>query len=162
MTSEPEGLTEKWIDQHDVQYAYAYDKSGKLQQQLGVAGIPHAFLLNPAGEIVWRGHPASLQTRMIEPHLAGALKLPIGAWPDELSSVKKSLLRSQYGKAMEATIKLIEKDQSIAKYRDVIQSMVDRKVTALNASMEKGDFLGAQETGKALKKELAAFGKTAQ
>lgn len=154
MTSEPEGLTEKWIEQHDVKYAYAYDKGGKLSRELGVSGIPHAFLMNPTGEIVWRGHPGNLQAGMIEPHLAGALSLPIGNWPDELSRAKKALLKNQYAKAIDAVDKLLEEDQSVAKYRDVILSMLDTKIAAMNDSLEMGDFLGARDAGKLLKKEL--------
>ena len=154
MTDEPEGLTEKWVEDHDVKYAYAYDKSGKLSRQLGVTGIPHSFLLDPSGQIVWRGHPMSLHAGIIEKHLDGALELPIWEWPKALSTVKKSMLGQKYGKALAAADKLIQKDESAAKYRDAIQFIVDGKVGVLSASIESGDFLGAQEQGKLLKKQL--------
>ncbi len=154
VTNEPAGLTEKWVEDHDVKYAYAYDKSGKLSRQLGVAGIPHSFLLDPSGQIVWRGHPMSLQASTIKEHLDGALELPIWEWPKELSTVKKSMLGQRYGKALAAADKLIEKDQSATKYRDAIQFIVDGKVGVLTASIESGDFLGAQMQGNLLKKQL--------
>lgn len=154
MTNEPEGLTEKWIEQHDVTYAYAYDKSGKLMRELGVTGIPHAFLLNPAGEIVWQGHPGNLRTEMIVKHLEGALEFPAFEWPDEAASIGKSVLKQDYAKAMDEADKLIEADPSMVKYREKVQSIVDGRVAALTASLQKGDFLGAQETGKVLKKDL--------
>jgi hypothetical protein len=33
---------------------------------MGVNGIPHAFLVNKSGEIVWEGHPNRLRDEDIE------------------------------------------------------------------------------------------------
>lgn len=49
MTHESKSDTEPWIESKGAKYAYAYDKGGKFQSQLGVGGIPHAFLVDPTG-----------------------------------------------------------------------------------------------------------------
>ena len=41
-------------------YNLAVDTTGNLDKYMeeqGVEGIPHAFLFNQAGELVWQGHP---------------------------------------------------------------------------------------------------------
>lgn len=38
----------------------------KKTQDYGSGGIPHAYLISPAGKVVWDGHPASLQNGQIE------------------------------------------------------------------------------------------------
>lgn len=42
-----------------MEYHVAIDKK-EIGQKLGVSGIPHAFLVNKEGKIVWQGHPAQL------------------------------------------------------------------------------------------------------
>ena len=43
-----------------MDYPVATDKDGRLSEKMGVDGIPTAFLVNKAGEIVWEGHPMQL------------------------------------------------------------------------------------------------------
>ena len=38
----------------------AYDPDARLHEYFGVHGIPHAILVDAAGTVVWRGHPARL------------------------------------------------------------------------------------------------------
>jgi hypothetical protein len=75
VTGETKSSTEPWIESKGVQYAYAYDKGRQLGNRLGVGGIPHAYLINPLGCIVWEGHPGALDDGIIRKHLAGTLSL---------------------------------------------------------------------------------------
>ncbi|MEX1111422.1 MAG: hypothetical protein WEB31_06440 [Chthoniobacterales bacterium] len=49
-----------------MDYAVATDTGGRLNEKMGVSGIPHAFLVNKSGEIVWEGHPMRLPDEDIE------------------------------------------------------------------------------------------------
>lgn len=49
-----------------MDYPVAIDAGRSMGRQLGVRGIPAAFLVNRSGEIVWRGHPMSLTDAEIE------------------------------------------------------------------------------------------------
>jgi thiol-disulfide isomerase/thioredoxin len=57
---------EKFWQNGTMHYAVAIQSSGDLQNQLGVRGIPHSFLVSRTGQIIWEGHPASLTTPQIE------------------------------------------------------------------------------------------------
>lgn len=43
-----------------MEYNVAIDKKD-LGQKLGVTGIPHAFLVDKDGKVVWEGHPGQLE-----------------------------------------------------------------------------------------------------
>lgn len=45
-----------------MEYPVATDKDGALAMKMGIRGIPTAFLVNKAGEIIWQGHPMQLET----------------------------------------------------------------------------------------------------
>lgn len=154
MTDEGKTDTEKWIERTSASYPYAYDTGGKLAREFGVSGIPHSVLINPAGQIVWRGHPMSLEASMLTKHLAGALEQPLWEWPKSMASVKKCLLKQHYAKALAAASKLAQEDQSLAKFEDAVRSIIKGRVTALSISFDSGDYLGAQQQGLILKKQL--------
>ncbi|MBI5424786.1 MAG: TlpA family protein disulfide reductase [Opitutae bacterium] len=61
---------EKFWRKGEMRYAVAYQEGGALQKELGVHGIPHAFLVNRRGVIVWEGHPASLSGAVLRGFLA--------------------------------------------------------------------------------------------
>ena len=77
VTSETEKQTVSWIEKNGAEYAYGYDKGGKLKSALGVRGIPNAVLVNPSGKIVWQGHPTSLTASTVESALDGAITTPV-------------------------------------------------------------------------------------
>ena len=43
-----------WVQVHDM------SQPQQLGPAWGVRGIPHAFIISPEGEMLWRGHPASM------------------------------------------------------------------------------------------------------
>lgn len=155
VTSEAAGVTEKWAEEKGAEYAYAYDKGRKLSRWFGVSGIPDAALIDPSGEIVWRGHPGGLNGGIIEEHLAGALPKPLWEWPASAKGVSNALLKQQYAKALKAAAKL--KGDDAEEILAIIRSMIASKVAGLKAAHEKGDFLGAQERGTNLQKQLSGL-----
>jgi hypothetical protein len=160
VTDEGKGDTEPWIEAKGVEYAYAYDKGGKLKGKLGVGGIPHAFLIGPTGRIVWEGHPGTLTEKIISKALVGALPKPLYEFPASAAAVKSALIKRKYATALEEVAKLSEADG--AELKKAITDLVSARVGSMNASLKEGDFLTAQEDAGALAKELAGLPELAE
>ena len=155
VTSEGASDTEKWITEKGARYPYAYDKGGQLSRWFGVSGIPHAALVNPMGEVVWKGHPSGLTSELVEKHLAGAIAKPVWEWPKEAGKVKAAIGKRQLGKALLLAQELAGDDgAAIAKS---LRAMVDGKLQSLTQRRTDGDFLAAQELAAALAKDLAGL-----
>ena len=71
VTKEPDAVIRKFQKDTPMEYAVATDSSGRLGEKMGVQGIPHAFLVDTSGKIVWDGHPMSLREEEIEDILGG-------------------------------------------------------------------------------------------
>ncbi len=48
------------IAEHELAWLHHYDKSREMSKKWGVSGIPTVFILSPEGEVLWRGHPMSM------------------------------------------------------------------------------------------------------
>jgi thiol-disulfide isomerase/thioredoxin len=66
VTDEPNAVIRKFQKEVPMDYAVATDTGGRLNEKMGVSGIPHAFLVSKSGEIVWEGHPMRLRDEDIE------------------------------------------------------------------------------------------------
>jgi cytochrome c biogenesis protein CcmG/thiol:disulfide interchange protein DsbE len=66
VTGEPNAVIKKFQKEVPMDYAVATDTGGRLNEKMGISGIPHAFLVNKSGEIVWQGHPNRLTDADIE------------------------------------------------------------------------------------------------
>jgi len=153
VTGEGKKDTEPWIADKKVKYAYAYDKGGKLASKLGVGGIPHAFLINAQGKIVWEGHPGELEDKVIQSALDGALPTPLFELPAAATGVKTALQKHNYAAALAEAGKLSEADGGSG-LKQVVQGIVSGRVGSMNAALKDGDFLTALDSATALKKEL--------
>ena len=150
VTSEGAGLTDKWVEQKGARYGYAYDKSSKLMRQLGVSGYPSAVLVDPSGNIAWKGHPGSLRGADIEGTLSGALPKPLWEWPRSATGVRKAVQKGQLAKALKEARKLKEPEEMVS----IVTAMIDGQIAALNEAKERGDFLKAYGLSSSLKKSL--------
>ncbi len=65
-TEETDAVIRKFRKEVPMDYSVATDTSGRLSEKMGINGIPHAFLVNKSGEIVWDGHPMQLTDEDIE------------------------------------------------------------------------------------------------
>ena len=65
-TAEANAVIRKFQKEVPMDYAVATDTGGRLNEKMGVSGIPQAFLVNKSGEIVWEGHPMKLRDEDIE------------------------------------------------------------------------------------------------
>jgi thiol-disulfide isomerase/thioredoxin len=73
VTEESAGVIRKFQRATPMDYAVATDSGGKLNRKMGVDGIPHAFLADASGKVVWAGHPTSLREEQIEEVLGRGL-----------------------------------------------------------------------------------------
>jgi len=64
ITSEEKSVVEPWLAQNGVQYTVGI--GGNAADGYGGGGIPHAYLVDPEGTVVWEGHPASLSDGDVE------------------------------------------------------------------------------------------------
>ena len=55
-----------FMRQVPIRYAVGLDPAQRYQKALKVRAIPHAFLLDRDGKLVWEGHPLSLAPNQIE------------------------------------------------------------------------------------------------
>lgn len=124
--------------------------------RLGVAGIPHAFLVDPQGKIVWDGHPGELSDAIIEKALGGSLPKPLFDFSAGASGVRTALAKHSYAAALDEAAKLTDA-QGGAELKRAIQGMIDGRVSTMKNAMKEGDFLTALEAATALKKELAGL-----
>ncbi len=65
VTNEKKSDVKKFLKEVPIHYTVAFD-DGKLGTHFQIRGIPHAFLANAEGEIVWQGHPMTLRKADIE------------------------------------------------------------------------------------------------
>jgi len=122
------------------------------------AGIPHAWLVSPTGEIVWEGSPFELKDAKIEEHLAGVSLLPTFSLPKELRASEKDLNAGKYGagvKALETYLKKPKSTEAEAAAKEAIQKVKaygDSELTRADEYSKAGDYAGAVETLQAVEK----------
>lgn len=76
LSEEPAATVEPFVMDNDIHLRVAADcKSGPTYLKwAGVNGIPHSFLVDPKGNIMWHGHPMELTEAKIKEALKGARK----------------------------------------------------------------------------------------
>jgi AhpC/TSA family len=153
VTTEDKKDTESWIKSKGVKYAYAYDKGARMYDKLGVEGIPHSFLMDPSGKIIWEGHPMELTPELIEQALKGALPKPLFDFPASASAVKNAVTKHNYAVAITEAGKLSDADGGPG-LKQVVEGIVASRIGNMKAALKDGDLLSAQEQANALKKEL--------
>lgn len=152
MTGEPKGATEDFIERTGAKYAYGYQTSGDLARRLGVSGIPSAFLVSPAGQIVWQGHPAGLTDSVIAKHLTGALKRPLWEGGKSTRSARKLIASGKLAKALAA---LAKKDDDEARALSAeLTALIELELATMKERLELGDYLEASGMAERLEKEL--------
>lgn len=143
MTSEGASSTEKWIEAKGAKFPYAYDKGGKVKRFFGIRGIPHAVLIDPMGNVVWRGHPSSLKASTIQQATGSALALPLYDWPDEAKAARKQLAKGKFAKALEEARKLSEPT-----WAEQIEAQVAARAGVVRQLRDEGDWLALETEGE--------------
>jgi hypothetical protein len=154
-TGEGIRLTQEWVATHKAEYAYAYFEGSDFMAAVGHAGWPHAALISPEGTILWTGHPASLDTRLIEANLETAITKPLFEWDAAVKTVAEALRARELGKALKEAEKLFEKgvkDSDVA--LETANRLVKSAVKSVESAFEAGNFLDAHTNATRYAKQL--------
>jgi cytochrome c biogenesis protein CcmG/thiol:disulfide interchange protein DsbE len=122
-------------------------EDGSAVKVLGIQGIPHAFLVDPNGVIVWAGHPAQLGQQTVENALAGARAF--GAkLTDQLEPVQMLLDKNQKGRA-EALLLVLQKSGKLEpSANELATATLERLQREEKCSLDSAD--AAASAGKLL------------
>ena len=160
MTGEPVDKTVPWVEETGMKYAFGYLSKGDMSsfmKDLGMSGYPSAVLVDPKGEIVWAGHPSSVNGSLIKKHIAGASTGPVGPaaiaknWPEEAKAVRKAFLDGKYGKALEEAQKLGQDSSVLAD----VERVIGQQAARIKSCHEQGDYLGFSDMMRDAKKMLS-------
>ena len=66
VTQEDRATVAAFRRQVPMRYSIGLDPEAKAARALGVRGIPHAFLADRTGRIIWDGHPGRLTDEQVE------------------------------------------------------------------------------------------------
>lgn len=81
VTTEKADVVKKFVTKmgDKMDYSVAIDEDGKTSEgymkAFGINGIPHAFIVDKLGRVVWHGHPMDNLNKAIEQVLAGKLDM---------------------------------------------------------------------------------------
>ncbi len=139
---------EKFAGQIKMNYRVAVDdREGTWKTYMeGVSAIPHAFVVNKEGVVVWSGHPMMGLDDVVEAVLAGTYS-PEQA--KEVSKWKRALEEAQEKRDAEKALKALDE---IIKLQPDEYSYVSAKLEILRA---KGDAAGVRATRSEAAKRLA-------
>src|ERR1041384_829893 len=134
-------FVEKMGDKMD--YAVAVDKERKTSagymEAYGIGGIPHAFIVDKQGKIIWNGHPMSGLEQVLEQVVAGKF---------DMSKEKK---RADAQKKLEAFYQAVSSNTADAKLDEM-----GKELEALDTELggiEPGEKFNAAEVRKKIKFE---------
>lgn len=108
VTDEPTSKIRGFIQEKGVKYLIATG----VQDVFRNPSIPHAWLISPAGEVVWRGHPMSLKDSAIEEQLKTARVLPEFSLPEDLKRAEAYLNAGEYGKGIDTIERYLKRPKS--------------------------------------------------
>ena len=155
-TDEPSAKVKPFITSKGMKYPIAIISRNASPYKS--EGIPHAWLIDPSGQVVWKGHPAGLKESDIEAAVAKAVVPPALSLPKELASVSKQVQEGKYG----AALKSLEAHTTRAKSPEVEKAAKDalegltaygkKKVEMADEAAKGGDYVTAHDLLTAVEK----------
>lgn len=146
MTNEAMAKVEPFVDQQKMVYAIGIDAGGAAMKSYGVNGIPHAFLIDKDGKIVWAGHPAKMKPEDIEQALVGAAPV-VGKLDGPLAPVQMLIDKGQRGRAIAALQQLQQGGRLDAAAASAAALTIDRLERGAKADLARAlELLGAGKT----------------
>lgn len=142
MSNEANGLIENHIEKKGITYPLAKTKGEDVDRLYGVKGFPSGALLDPDGEVVWMGHPASVPRGTIEELLGRTAFVPVTG-VDDHAKLDKLIAGQEFGKALKALEKELEKapeDAALAKAKADLEALLARKLERAKAAVEAHDY----------------------
>ena len=115
VTSEDEETVRPFVEKMQMKYLVALDtnRSSAKTYMDNVQGIPHAFIIDTNGIVVWSGHPLEKKLKeSLSNVLAGTYDIEeASATQDENDQLQQLLMDGDYDKALDAVNKLLAKDR---------------------------------------------------
>lgn len=137
ITMEEAETAESFAEDMGVQYRIAFDtgRSTAETYMQGVPGIPHAFVVDKNGNIVWSGHPMSGLDKVLQDIAAGTFDAEANARILKKERELESLISEErLDQAVQALNELIELDPGNFSYYQLKAVMM----------LENGDYEGVQ------------------
>lgn len=154
MTDGDREKTVPWIQELQVSYPYAHDTGYAWVRAFNVFVYPYALLVDPAGVVVWAGHPKDLDEKLLKETLEGSITMPLPEWPAEAGEVKAAVLEDEFGKARKLARGLAEGKPELKQVADAVESLIRAELKGVRAVLATGDFAGALDRSQALRVSL--------
>lgn len=166
LSNETEDKVSSYVDKHGLNIRVASGSNGG--GEYGVRGIPASALVNPAGEVVWFGHPSSLSSSKVKAALKGAKKAGKGGflsmnleaeYGGKLKKAAGNAEEGALGKALSAVRGLLadeafEERESAEALEGEITAYVSLLQSQADSFLEKREVLTAQSIYSALSDSL--------
>ncbi len=130
-----------WLDEHKIQYATALldaQDFGELRRHYHYPGEPWSFLIDPAGNVVWAGHPMEFKASQIRPFLDAVTVPP--RLPADYADAQKLLDDGQWAaarKSLETRASADELDKVAKRWVRGTIGWVERRHGRVFAEAEK-------------------------
>jgi hypothetical protein len=154
VTDDPVSKLTSFIEDKGIKYVIAVGGGSGYT----TAGIPHAWLVNGIGEIVWEGHPAELKDDAIETQLKSVRLRPTFGLPKDLKKAETSLNAGKYVdgiKALETYLKKPKSDEGEKAAKEAIekvQTYGKETLAQADGYAQEGYYAEAMEAVAALEK----------
>jgi len=122
LTSESEDTVRPFVERMGMKYVVAIDTNRLFADTYmsGVQGIPHAFIVDTNGIIVWSGHPAADLSQVLAEVLAGTYDMETARTAQgESEELQQLLISGDFEKALDALDKLLSKDPKNSEYYEL-------------------------------------------
>lgn len=153
VTDESEAKVQPYLEKNGVDYLIALGGAEGYRTK----GIPHAWLVDASGTVVWEGHPASLKSEQIEGYLKDVRLTPsFDDLPEGLAKAAKSLNKGDFGKGWSALEKKLE-DPGVGSEAqaaiDEIKAYGQRKLDLVDRYADGGSYTAGMDLLAALSKK---------
>jgi thiol-disulfide isomerase/thioredoxin len=139
VSNEAEATVEPFLQKMEMRYPVALAKPAGY----AVRGIPHAFLIGTDGKLLWSGHPASLDAKVLDAALVGAKPAFVAKGLEEVQALRHSGdFGAAYNKAKDLLQAggLSERAQAQAKaWMAGIEGEVEQGLAAVEAAEQAND-----------------------
>jgi peroxiredoxin len=122
VTSEAEETVRPFVEKMEMKYVVAIDTNRLFADTYmdGIQGIPHAFIVDTNGIVVWSGHPAAGLEDALSEVLAGTYNMETAqAAQGENAELQKLLMAGDFEKALETLDKLLAKDRKNSEFYEL-------------------------------------------
>ncbi len=133
ITSEKEDVVASFMAERGITYTVGL--SADAAGGYGSGGIPHAYLINPKGKIVWEGNPHSLSNGTIEDAMRGAKPYYLRKVAPVLKAAAGAFKRGKLGEARQKA-EAVKEAGTATEDADYIIGQVQRTLDAWQSGVK--------------------------